>query len=118
MLRFVDITLHRGLQRLFEGLDCTVHAGQKVGIVGRNGAGKSTLFELVRGKLQPELGEVQLPAGWRVSFMAQEVEATDRRALDYVVDGHAELRRLEREIAAASEGDDPMHLAHLHSAFA
>jgi ATP-binding cassette subfamily F protein 3 len=118
MLRLVDITLHRGQQRLFEGLTCTVHAGQKVGIVGRNGAGKSTLFELVRRTLQPELGEVQLPAAWRISYMAQEIEATDRRALDYVLDGHAELRRLEREIAAAGGGDDPMHLAHLHAAYA
>jgi ATP-binding cassette subfamily F protein 3 len=118
MLRFVDITLHRGVQRLFHGLSCTVHAGQKVGIVGRNGAGKSTLFELVRGTLQPEAGEVQLPADWRVSYMAQEVEATNRGALDHVLDGHAELRRLEGEIAAASEGGDPMHLAHLHTAYA
>jgi ATP-binding cassette, subfamily F, member 3 len=118
MLQLLDIALHRGQQALFESLSCTVHAGQKVGIVGRNGAGKSTLFQLLLGSLQPERGEVQVPEGWRVSHMAQQVDATDRSALDFVIDGHAALRRLEREIAAAEAVDDPIRLANLHAAFA
>jgi ATP-binding cassette subfamily F protein 3 len=118
MLQLLDIALHRGQQSLFDGLTCNVHAGQKVGIVGRNGAGKSTLFQLLLGSLQPERGDVLVPSGWRVSHMAQQVEATERPALDFVIDGHAALRRLEREIAAAEAADDPMRLATLHTAYA
>jgi ATP-binding cassette subfamily F protein 3 len=118
MLQLVDIALHRGEQALFDGLSCTVHAGQKVGIVGRNGAGKSSLFELILRRLQPERGDIRIPDGWRISHMAQQVEATERPALDFVLDGHAELRRLERAIADAEHGDDPIRLAHLHTAYA
>jgi len=118
MLQFVDIALHRGEQALFEGLSCTIHAGQKVGIVGRNGAGKSTLFQLLLGKLQPERGNLQVPDGWRVSHMAQQVDVTNRSALDFVLDGHAALRKLERDIAAAEASNEPVRLANLHAAFA
>jgi len=118
MLQLDDIVLHRGEQTLFHGLSCSVHAGQKVGIVGRNGAGKSTLFELILRQLPPERGDVRLPEGWRISHMAQQVEATDRGALDFVLDGHTELRRLEHAIAAAERADDPIRLAHLHTAYA
>jgi ATP-binding cassette subfamily F protein 3 len=118
MLTLSDIALHRGRQAVFDGLDCTVHAGQKVGIVGRNGIGKSTLFQLLLGSLQPERGEVRAPAGWRISHMAQQVDVTDRSALDFVIDGHGELRALEREIAAAEAADDSLRLANLHAAYA
>ena len=74
-----------------------IRRGEVVGVVGRNGAGKSTLFQLLLGSLQPERGEVLVPGGWRVSHMAQQVEATERPALEFVIDGHTALRRLERE---------------------
>jgi len=118
MLQLTDISLHRGDQALFAGLNCTIHAGQKIGIVGRNGAGKSTLFQLVLGRLQPETGELRRPEGWRVSHMAQQVDVTDRKALDFVLDGHAALRKLERDIERAQAADDPIRLANLHAGFA
>ena len=37
MLRVNDVTLKFGGETLFDGLDVTVHAGHKAGIVGRNG---------------------------------------------------------------------------------
>ncbi len=118
MLQATDITLERGDTKVFAGLSCTVHAGQKVGIVGRNGAGKSTLFQLLLGRIQPDSGDVRTPSDWRLAHMAQHVEVTDRPALAYVIDGHEELRRLERQIAQAERGDDPLTLARLHGRYA
>ncbi|MFM7119924.1 MAG: ABC-F family ATP-binding cassette domain-containing protein [Gammaproteobacteria bacterium] len=145
MLQLTDIALQRGGRVIFNGLSSTIHAGQKYGIVGRNGAGKSTLFNLLLGALKPatgtrseaasadtvrddalsdwtpmtpERGAVSVPAGWRVSFMAQQVAASDRPALDFVIDGHAELRRVERDLAAAEAADAPLRAAELHARFA
>lgn len=107
MLQIQDITLHRGERLLFDQLNLVVHAGQNVSLVGSNGAGKSTLFQLIRHQLLPEEGDVKLPRSWRVVHLDQEAPATERAAIDFVLDGHAELRKVERAIAkAAADGDD------------
>lgn len=38
---------YNGERQVFDGLSLTVHAGEKVGLVGRSGAGKSTLISLL-----------------------------------------------------------------------
>jgi ATP-binding cassette subfamily F protein 3 len=118
MLQAIDISLTRGETPLFAQLSCTVHGGQKVGLVGRNGAGKSTLFQLLLGQVQPDDGEIRVPAEWRVAHMAQQVRVTDRPLLDYVRDGHHELRRVEHRIREAEAGDHALELARLHGIYA
>ncbi|MGE0621806.1 MAG: ABC-F family ATP-binding cassette domain-containing protein [Pseudomonadales bacterium] len=115
MLKIIDVSLKRNLVTLFDHMSLTVHAGQKAAIVGRNGVGKSTLFDLVLGRLQPDSGDVELPGDWRISHMAQEVEVTERSAIDYVIDGHRELRRAERRLAEAQAKGDDMAVARGHS---
>ncbi len=117
MLQLIDISLKRGPKQLFEHLSCTIHPGHKVGMVGRNGAGKSTLFEMILGRLQPDEGDVSRPADWVLSQMAQEVEVTERPAIEHVIDGHRELRAVERRIQGAETRGDDLALAELHTRF-
>jgi ATP-binding cassette, subfamily F, member 3 len=118
MLQAIDISLRRGEADLFSHLSCTVHPGQKIGLIGRNGAGKSTFFAMLLGRIAPDEGELRVPSTWRLAHMAQQVTVTDRPALDYVLDGHRELRQVERAIADAERRDDPLELARLHGSFA
>jgi len=115
VLKIIDVSLKRNLVTLFDHMSLTVHAGQKAAIVGRNGVGKSTLFDLVLGRLQPDSGDVELPGDWRISHMAQEVDVTERSAIDYVIDGHRDLRRAERRLADAQAKGDDMAVARAHS---
>ncbi len=101
MLRISDVTLRRGARVLLEGASMSVHPGQKVGLVGPNGSGKSSLFALIRGELHADAGSVELPARWVLAHVAQETPALDRAALEFTIDGDAELRGLEAQIAAA-----------------
>ncbi|MFK0085940.1 ATP-binding cassette domain-containing protein [Pseudomonas sp. NPDC090755] len=114
MIRLSNLTLQRGPQRLLEGAEMTLHAGQKAGLIGANGAGKSSLFALLRGELTPDSGDCQLPADWRIAHMRQEVDTLDRLAVDYVLDGDARLRKVQAELAAAEAAHDGTALARLH----
>src|SRR5690606_930163 len=106
--------LQRGPQRLLEGAELTLHAGQKAGLIGANGAGKSSLFALLRGELTPDSGECQLPGDWRIAHMRQEVDTLDRLAVDYVLDGDVRLREVQAALAAAEAAHDNNALARLH----
>ncbi|MDX5334659.1 MAG: ATP-binding cassette domain-containing protein, partial [Marinobacter sp.] len=114
MLTITDLSLQRGGVWLLENVSLTVQPGQRVAIVGANGAGKSSLFQLLLGHLAPEQGSVSLPGGCRIAHMAQEVEASQRSARDFVLDGDFELRRMERELADAEARDDHHAIARLH----
>ncbi|MEP0071439.1 MAG: ATP-binding cassette domain-containing protein [Marinomonas sp.] len=110
MIQFIEVSLQRGTQFLLEDADLTIFEGQKVGLIGANGAGKSSLFAMIKGELHADTGEVILPGNRRIAFMAQEVEETQRSALDYCLDGDNRLRLIERNIAKAQEnGDDHAH---------
>ncbi|WP_170799312.1 ATP-binding cassette domain-containing protein [Stutzerimonas stutzeri] len=115
MIRLLNLTLQRGPQRLLEGAELTLHPGQKAGLVGANGAGKSTLFALLRGELVPDGGDCHLPPDWRIAHMRQEIETLERLAVDYVLDGDVELRRIQTELAAAEQAHDGNALARLHT---
>ena len=116
MIQLRDMTLRRGPEPLLEASSLTVHQGRKLGLVGANGTGKSTLFALLRGELSADSGEVALPAGWRLSHMAQETPALDRPAIEFVLDGDAPLRAAEGEVAAAEASGDGERMAHAHAA--
>lgn len=118
MIQLQNISVQRGTKFLLDAADLTVYPGQKVGLIGANGSGKSTLFQLFLGKLQGDTGNLDIPKQWRIAHMAQEVGHTSRTALDYVLDGDTELRRLEQEILLATHDQSPKQgerLAHLYS---
>jgi ATP-binding cassette subfamily F protein 3 len=116
MLSARDLTLRRGPEPLFERAEFTVFRGNKVGITGANGTGKSSLFAALRGELAPDKGEIERPAALSVAYVEQEIEATDRAAIEFVMDGDTELRSVEAAIEAASRRDDPMALAEHYAA--
>jgi ATP-binding cassette subfamily F protein 3 len=118
LIQFRNLTLARGARRLVEGATLQLHPGWRVGLVGANGSGKSSLFALLRGELLPEAGDVSLPAQWRIASVAQETPALDRAAIDYVLDGDAELRSTEEALAEADRAHDGVALAELHAKLA
>ena len=119
MLKFEAVTLRRGPRILFAAADFSLYRGEKVGITGENGSGKSSLMSLVRGELQPDAGHFEMPSNLAVAHVSQELEASDRQAIEFVLDGDAELRTLEARIAAAEAGDtDGTKLANLYTQYA
>jgi ATP-binding cassette subfamily F protein 3 len=116
LIRLTNLTLARGNKRLLEDAALTIHPGHKVGLIGANGSGKSSLFALLRGEIDADAGDVSLPPSWVIAHVAQETPAVATPALEFVLDGDAELRAVERALADAEA--DPHaageHLAELH----
>ena len=106
MLQFDGVSLRRGPRLLFEQAGFQVHPGQKIGITGANGSGKSSLFALVLGELHADTGDCRYPADWVIAHVAQETPANGRAAIEYVLDGDAELREVQSALSEAERQDD------------
>ena len=115
MLRSENMNLRRGSRTLLNGVNFSVHPGWRVGLTGRNGSGKSTLLALIGGEIGPDSGDFQRPPDWVLAHVRQEMPALEARAIDHVLDGDIEFRRLERELAAAEADHDALRQADLHA---
>src|ERR1700674_1229882 len=110
MLIARDLTLRRGPQPLFEQVNFTVFRGNKVGITGANGSGKSSLFAAILGELAADRGDIDRPAALKIACVEQEVAASARAAIEFVLDGASELCSVLAAIADAeangADGND------------
>ena len=98
---------------LIENASFQVHAGQRMGVIGANGSGKSSLFAMLLGELEADDGELKLDPRDQIAHVAQESPHGSGSAVDYVMDGDAELREVQLAIAAGEASDDSPDL-HLH----
>ncbi len=115
MLKFTDLSLRRGPRLLFEQASFAINPGHKAGLTGANGCGKSSLFALLRGELHADGGDFSMPPKWVIAHVAQETPAVERSAIDYVLDGDAELREVEAALEAAVLADDGHKQGELHA---
>jgi len=114
LIQFRNLTLTRGVKVLLEAASFQLHPGHKVGLIGANGAGKSSLFALLRGELQPEVGDLEMPPNWVIAHVAQETPALDQPALEFTLDGDVELREIEAALISAEANHEGEKIAELH----
>jgi ATP-binding cassette, subfamily F, member 3 len=114
MIQFRNLTLTRGVKVLIEAASLQLHPGHKVGLIGANGAGKTSLFALLRGELQAEVGDLEIPPNWVIAHVAQETPALSQAALEFVLDGDVELREIEAALIFAETSHQGEKIAELH----
>jgi len=112
MLTISGLTYRIGGRALLNEASTQIPAGGKVGLVGRNGAGKSTLLDLIRGALQPDAGDIQMPRGHRLGFLAQEAPSGERNPLDTVLAADTERAAL---LAELNQGAAPLRIAEIEA---
>jgi ATP-binding cassette, subfamily F, member 3 len=99
---------------LFDGLSLSVHADDRICVVGSNGRGKTTLLKVLAGKLDPLRGRL----GYHPAAVSGFYEQTNIQTLQdhhtveqEILDGHPDLDRQQaRNICGAMlfEGDDAL----------
>ena len=115
MIRLSQVTLRRGAKALLEQADLTLHAGERIGLIGANGSGKSSLFAMLRDELHADKGDVEVPAHWRIAHVAQETLVLERAAVEYAIDGDGALRAVEEKLRSAEATNDGALIAELHA---
>jgi ATPase subunit of ABC transporter with duplicated ATPase domains len=89
MLQVTDLRVEIGGKTTLERASFVIHAGDKVGLVGRNGAGKTTMFKTLGGEREAAGGTITTKGGF--GYLPQDPKADPKTAattaLTYVLSG-------------------------------
>lgn len=118
MLSLEQVTLRRGTLAVLQEASAVLHAGEKIGLVGRNGSGKTSLFTLLQGQLHEDAGRVSVPPSWRMTSVDQHLPNVDTPATDFVLGGDSTLQHVAQQMAQAQGANDGNALALAHAAWA
>ena len=114
MISFRNFALRRGERLLLSNVDLALHAGWRVGVVGRNGAGKSSLFAALMREVEPDKGDLELPGKARIASVAQETPHLPDPAIDFVLSGDAAVHAAIQMEANAFAAEDWEAVAEAH----
>ncbi len=117
-IRFEDVSFHYGREEgVIDGLDLTIRAGEKVGLVGTSGAGKTTITSLLLRLHDVESGRILID-GQDISRVGQD---SLRDSIAVVTQDTSLLHRSIRDNiaygrpgAAEAEIVEAARLAHAH----
>ncbi|HEU5300597.1 MAG TPA: ABC-F family ATP-binding cassette domain-containing protein [bacterium] len=101
MLRALDIHKAYGPRVVLQGIDLTIHPGDRIGVIGANGSGKSTLLRILGGE-RPDAGRVDAAAGIRVGLLPQDLPATEGTVWGAALGGVEEILAQRRRWEALS----------------
>ncbi|HEX5803956.1 MAG TPA: ATP-binding cassette domain-containing protein, partial [Azospira sp.] len=118
MIVLRNLCFARAAKVLVDNASLQLGPGWKIGLTGGNGCGKSSFFALLTGALHAERGDLDLPASWVIAHVAQETPALPDAALEFTLDGDAELRQVEQALAAAEANHDGEKIGALHARLA
>ena len=111
MLNLTDITVRLGGRTILDGASAALPPRGRIGLIGRNGAGKTTLVKVVAGQIDPDTGELRMPRGSRIGYIAQDAPGGSATPFETVLAADTERAAL---IAESEHSHDPDRLGEIH----
>lgn len=111
MLNLSGITVRLGGRTIIDEATAKLPPRGRIGLIGRNGAGKSTLVRVIAGMLEPDAGDVSMPRGSRLGYIAQEAPGGDSTPFETVLAADTERAALMAESETCHE---PHRLGEVH----
>ncbi len=81
LLTAQNLAIAFGPLDVFQGVDCVVSRGDRIGLVGPNGEGKTTLLRILSGDMMPMTGRVHRSRGLSIGYLPQIPPAPGRKTL-------------------------------------
>lgn len=98
MISVNNVSLSYGDKKLFEEVNLQFNNGNCYGVIGANGAGKSTFLKVLSGEIDPQRGDVSVPADSRIAVLKQDHFAyEEEQVLETVLMGHERLFEVMKE---------------------
>ncbi len=98
MISTSNVSLRFGGKKLFEDATVKFTPGNCYGLIGANGAGKSTFLKILSKEIEPNTGEVIMPADARLSILKQNhFEFDETTVLKTVLIGNQKLFKIMEE---------------------
>ena len=112
LLTLSDIGVNLGDRWLLRHVDMSIHAGDRLALVGRNGAGKSTLMKLITGTAEADEGARWVAPQTEVAYLPQAPVIKGVMSLaSYVAEGLEDSHEIYRAEAMLQKmGMDPARL--------
>jgi ATP-binding cassette subfamily F protein 2 len=82
---------------MLQGTELVLSYGQRYGLLGHNGVGKSTLLKAVASRMVP------IPKNIDVYFVESAIEASDKSAIEAVLEVNEETKELNDEVDSLTE---------------
>jgi ATP-binding cassette subfamily F protein 3 len=100
MISVSNLTVAFGGFTLYDNISFMINARDRIGLAGKNGAGKSTLLKIIAGLQKCDTGDIGMPNGCTVGYLAQDMQHNmGKTVYDEAASAFKELREMEEKVA-------------------
>ena len=82
MIKITDLSKSFDSRILFDNLNLSINAKERVGLVGRNGHGKTTLFKIILNEMDYDSGTISIPKNYKLGYLQQHISFSKNTAVD------------------------------------
>ncbi len=109
ILQVNNVSKYYGAEAILSSIKLEVQSKDRIALVGRNGAGKSTLLKIIAGQLSHDGGNIFMPKGTSIGYLAQHTGLnSDLSIWDEMLTVFANLQKQEEDLRALEKSmSDP-----------